>query len=370
MSDENVINKGNISDLLSEIDLLLDGLDKLNILITSAQITKTIFVSGIQSILNEKINFIHTLGCEYSYIDEKEIDRAIFLSQNPNNIIVVKEPAVNLIGTLTSIIKQKEAGANIEIVNREIDCINIARDNPNKNVILFSCGFEPINPNVAGLITIAKQESIKNLYVLLSNKLLPAAVKNLLNSQYKIDGYLVPGDIAIIIGMKAWRFVSDEYKIPASICGFEPFDILCSLKSLITQILNGESLLVNNYSKLVHNESNPLAQEKTFDVLIPKSAVWNAYGVIPFSGLTFSSEFVDFDANNLSEFIPFDKQETKCIASKILTYKNLPTDCKLYKTCCTPQNPVNTCMAVENGLCYLFYSIDQSLIPKLDAPII
>lgn len=355
------LNEKNISsELLEKIEQHLSKLKSPSILITSNQITHSIIINGIQKLYENKISFIHTLGCPYCYSDKKEIDSAIRLSHNDNNIIAVNNDALKIIGSNSSLEQ-----CNAKVINKEIDCIDLAKENPNKQVILFSCGFETTIPNIAGVVIKAKEENISNLKIILSNKLTPPAIRNLLNKHIKIDGYFAPGDLSILVGLQTWNFITEESKIPVVVSGFETIDILNSIETLLNMLVNKEYQVINNYSALVNEKGNPLAQEITYKVFAPKTTEWYGYGLIPFSGLTFNPEYADFDALKDFDFPEEEQKPTECICKEVLSLKKSPKECSLYQNICRPETPQDTCMSLENALCSIFYRTETQLVPDL-----
>ena len=57
-------------------------------------------------------------------------------------------------------------------------------------------------------------------------------------------GFLCPGHVATIIGERGFRFLAEDYGMPAVISGFEPEDILLSVYALLRQIREGGQLLM------------------------------------------------------------------------------------------------------------------------------
>lgn len=354
-------------ELLAKIDELIKNKPAPNILVTSSQMTKAIIHSGISKLYEGKINFVYTLGCPYCYTPTSEVDTVLELIKDKNIILVIKPKSISLFGTESSIKAQKQLGANIEIVNREIDCLKIAQNNPEKEVVFLSAGFESDTPSIAGLIMEAEMQLVKNISVILTNKLLAPAVRNLMTKTKKIDGYLAPGDISIITGTGAWNFIPDEFEIPVVISGFEKTDILYALENLLGMINDNKKEIINAYSALVSDTGNPIALDKTFKIFMPKTTVWKGYGLIPFGGLTFQEEYSKYDAYKKFDIKEKMEQDLSKGCNNIATLKKMPQECERYKKDCTLEDPKSTDMSSEDGLCYIFCKADSVLLPDLKA---
>ncbi|MEW5821589.1 MAG: hydrogenase formation protein HypD [Cyanobacteriota bacterium] len=364
---EKLLHNNISKELLLKINDHLDKIVRPSILITSHRMTDSIISNGIQQLYQDKINFIHTLSSPICYTAKSDIDKIINWSQDSKNIICLKDGFEDLIKLQMYLSRTTQDLTNIKFINREIEGLKIAKDNPERKVILVSSGFETEIPNIAGCILEAKKDSISNMYVLLLNKLIIPAIKNLLNRPIKIDSYIAPGDISIVVGLKTFEFITNEYKKPVSIGGFDAISILCSIESVLNMLVNKEVKIINNYSNLVNQAGNQLAQEKMYEVLTPKTIEWEGYGLIPFSGLTFTSEYSTFDALNKFEHLESELLPGDCICKNILAAKSLPANCNLFKNECTPEKPRGLCMMLKEGLCSIVYNSETRVIPDVES---
>lgn len=343
-----------IKNILTSIEEHLSSSEKLSILVTSSTMSKVLISLGIEKLFNDKLIFFHTLGCVNCYTSKNEIDYAIELAQNRANVLLIKQENFNIFGTNSSFKQEKDFGAHIFVIQNEMDCIQFTKDFPDKQIYYFSAGFESNTPSVAGLVIAAKERRIKNLKVLLTDKLLPPALKNLFNKPINIDGYLAPGDLTILIGMQSLEFIPKQYDCPVVVSGFEPLEVLHALETVIKMKLNSEYKIVNSYSNLVNNQGNPLAQEKTYFIFTPKTVNWYGYGLIPFSGLGFQNEFKEFDGLVDLELTQQLYKDTGCICREVLSLKSHSFECPLFNQTCTLETPKNSCMALNNGLCKIY----------------
>lgn len=358
------LDKDKFKELLKKIDHHLLKIQKPSLLITSDKMTQTIINSGIQELYKDKIEFIHTLSTPYCYVSLMDIDKALYLAQKEDNTLVIKEPVLNLIGSETSFQQLQQDGKSIIVVKREIDVLEVATNNEDKNVIFFSADYETNSPSLAGLIIEADQINVQNLSVLTHNRLLPPAVRNLLGMSKPIDAYIAPGDITILIGMQPWDFMPDLYNIPVSVGGFNSLLLLKSIESVLSMLVSKYNSVINNYSDLVTNSGNPIAQNKTYKVFSPKTVEWQGFGLVPFSGLSFNSEYVFFDANEKFDFSPL-KPGKQCPCNEVLKASIKPVECEYFMSKCNPESSLGSSMALENGICNIVYKSQSISIPDI-----
>jgi hydrogenase expression/formation protein HypD len=49
------------------------------------------------------------------------------------------------------------------------------------------------------------------------------------------------------------------------------------------------------------------------------------------------------------------KEHPECLCGEVLQGIITPTDCPLFKTVCTPENPVGPCMVSIEGTCHTYF---------------
>jgi hydrogenase expression/formation protein HypD len=260
-------------------------------------------------------------------------------------------------GTYSSLQKERADGSDIRVVYSTFDALEIARGNPDKKVVFLGVGFETTAPTIAATIIEAKRSKIKNFFVFSAHKTVPSALDALMHiTEVKIDGFILPGHVSVIIGTRAYNGLFEKYKIPCVVTGFEPMDILQSISVLIKQMESGVPELVNGYPRAVASNGNEKAQKIMEDVFEPFDASWRGMGIIPGSGLKIRKRFSSFDAAKMIEFTAPESRDPKgCACGEILTGVKIPPECPLYKKVCTPMNPVGPCMVSSEGTCAAYY---------------
>ncbi|WP_208346273.1 hydrogenase formation protein HypD, partial [Aetokthonos hydrillicola] len=185
--------------------------------------THSIFKYGIEEILPDVVELIHGPGCPVCVMPKGRLDDAIAISQNSNVIFATFGDAMRVPGSTTSLLQAKAQGADIRMVYSPLDSLQIARDNPKKEVVFFALGFETTAPSTAFTILQAESEKLNNFSMFCNHVLVIPALKALLNNpDLQLDGFIGPGHVSMVIGTDPYKFISEQYHKPIVVSGFEP----------------------------------------------------------------------------------------------------------------------------------------------------
>jgi hydrogenase expression/formation protein HypD len=319
--------------------------------------TVAIMKNGLRQLLPTTVEMLSGPGCPVCVTANADIDRAIALSQLPDVIITTFGDMMRVPGSYSSLQQARAHGADIRIVYSTRDALQVARDNPGKSVIFIGIGFETTAPTIAISIIQAKIQNIENFYVLCLLKLCPPVMKALLQlGEIKLDGIICPGHVSAVIGSNPYHFIPRDYKVACAVSGFEPLDILLSVAMLVEQIETSRPGVEIAYRRGVSPDGNKRALElidRSYEV---DSAAWRGIGSIPDSGLKLRKEFQQFDAGLAFTLNLKPVQETEgCICGDILRGVKAPSDCKLFRKVCLPENPIGPCMVSAEGACSAYY---------------
>jgi len=324
--------------------------------------TNCIFKYGIRNLLPDNIEIVSGPGCPVCVTPQFYVDHAIKLAERKNTLITTFGDMLKVPGSNSNLLKQKSITNNISLVYSPFDALNIARKNPGKDVVFLSIGFETTSAPIALVTQKAKRENIKNFFVLTANKTIVEALYSLSKDpSTNIDGYIFPGHVSTIIGMKPFNKLCVNCKIPGVIAGFEPLDILYSIIELIHSITNKLFCCKNLYTRAVNFDGNPVATKKINDVFKKCDSEWRGLGNIPNSGLELRKAYKSFDAQNLIKYSSgLTNQPGYCECGSILKGTKKPTDCKLFGNSCIPGNPIGACMVSSEGTCAIYYKYTSS----------
>ena len=319
--------------------------------------TQAIGRFGIRKLLPENIRLISGPGCPVCVTSARDVDLALHLSSLPDVIFATFGDMLRVPGTGgDSLQKRRAEGCDVRVVSSADECMGIALTHPRKEIIMMGIGFETTAPTIAAVVASCRKRSIKNLTVFSVHKIVPPAIHALLNDPLlNIDGFLCPGHVSTMIGTAAYQIIPDQGRA-AVITGFEPVDILEGIWMLLQQIERGKAEVAIQYSRGVKPEGNTRAMALLMSVFETTDAGWRGLGTIPASGLALRSEFSGFDTTK--KFLVPDIQTDDppgCSCGDILRGIKLPHDCPLFKTVCTPVNPVGPCMVSSEGTCSTYY---------------
>ena len=319
--------------------------------------TVAIFKHGIRQFLPEKVNLLSGPGCPVCVTPNADIDKAITLTQNTEIILATFGDMMKVPGSYSSFQQVKAAGADIRVVYSVLDALRIAEDNPGKSVVFFGVGFETTAPTTASAIIEAERLGIDNFFLLPVHKLIPPAMKVLLDTdEVHIDGFICPGHVSTIIGSQPYEFIPREYGIPCVVAGFEPLDILQAIDMLLEQVVAEESRVDIQYRRAVRKEGNPVALEYLSMVFEVTESTWRGIGVIPKSGLRLAQQYKRFDAECAFKIVLRPPKEAKgCRCGDILRGVCTPPECRLFAKGCVPEHPVGPCMVSSEGTCSAWY---------------
>lgn len=304
---------------------------------------------GIRSVLPERLKVVMGPGCPVCITPQGEIDAAVELAERGCIVAtygdLVRVPGSN--GTLES------SGGDIRIVQGVHKAVEIA-EQTDREVVFISVGFETTAPTVAATL-LANPPA--NFSILSCHRLVPPAMKWLLaQGEGKIDGFLLPGHVCVVMGYQEY----EQFPVPQVVAGFEAEDVLLGLLMLVRQVKEGRTGVENAYPRAVTREGNVKAQQVMYQVFEPCDVEWRGFPVIPQSGLRLREEFAGYDAQRKFD-LTFKKvtKPSACICDRVLRGVAEPSDCALFGKVCTPRTPVGPCMVSHEGACKIWQTYHQ-----------
>jgi hydrogenase expression/formation protein HypD len=321
---------------------------------------------GLPDLLPANVRMVHGPGCPVCVLPIGRIDMAIELALKRGVILcsygdTLRVPASHNL----SLLKAKAQGGDIRMVYSTLDALQIARDNPGRDVVFFAIGFETTTPPTALAILQAAKEQLANFSVLCCHVLTPAAITHILESPevqqwgtVPIDGFIGPAHVSTVIGSRPYEPFAAHYRKPVVIAGFEPLDVMQAILMLIAQVNEGRAEVENEFSRAVSRDGNKKAQERMAEVFELRTAFeWRGLGIVPESALKIRESYSAFDAERRFKMDYTSVPDNKaCECGAILRGVKRPQDCKIFGTVCTPENPVGSCMVSSEGACAAHYS--------------
>ncbi len=319
--------------------------------------TVSAFRSGLRSMLPANLKLLSGPGCPVCVTAQRHIDAAIELAGRNSAIIATYGDMMRVPGRLGSLEGLRSRGARVRVVLSARGALRIARENPDDHIVFLGVGFETTAPATAATVLEAERDGVENFSVLACHKLVVPAMDALMASgDVPVDGFLCPGHVSVIIGANAYLPIVQRYATPCVVAGFEIEQMLAGLVRLVRQIVLCEARLENVYPAVVRANGNQTALSLLRRVFVVADTPWRALGVIPYSGLEFSSEFTRFDAmRRFGISLGLDEDHPACRCGEVIQGKSEPAECSLFGTACTPSNPIGPCMVSGEGACAAWF---------------
>lgn len=320
--------------------------------------TVAAFRSGLRALLPEAVSLIAGPGCPVCVTPNGYLDRAIAIAREPDTMVATFGDMLRVPGTQSSLEREKASGANIRIVYSPMDALAAAKANPGSRVVFLGVGFETTTPAVAWTLRKAREENVANYSVLCAHKTIPEAMAALLaGGETRIDGFMCPGHVSVVIGSGAYCTLCERFGIPCVVAGFEAYDMASAIRMLVCQVRDSRADVEVQYSRSVSEHGNASAQAACAEVFEKCATEWRGVGVIPESGLRIRREFGDHDAAQVFAHVrvPEAADSPGCICGEVLRGVKTPPDCPLFDTACTPADPVGACMVSTEGSCAAYY---------------
>ncbi len=333
---------------------ILQGYDgrKLRIMEVCGTHTHEIFRLGIRKLLPESIELISGPGCPVCVTPVGFIDEACCLALEKGCVICTFGDLIRVSGTEMSLAGARAQGAQIKTVYSPLDAVELAKKEPDKQVVFLAVGFETTTPSACLAVEKAKAAGLDNFSILCANKTMPNAYQALKGSA---DAFLFPGHVNAITGNAACRELCKQ-GVSGVVAGFTAKELLTALAVTVTLLQKDEPFFVNCYPRVVKDEGSPAAQRLMEKVMQPCDSEWRGLGMIKMSGMTLRDEYADFDARKKYSLPEMKgKPNPACRCGDVLQGKCKPSDCKVFGKVCTPQHPVGACMVSGEGACSAYY---------------
>ncbi len=319
--------------------------------------THSLIKNGILQVLPEEVTMIHGPGCPVCVTPLHLIDKAIYLAEKEGVILCSFGDMLRVPGSEKSLLEAKAGGADIRILYSPLEAVNIARSNPDRQVVFFAVGFETTAPANALSVVHAQKLGLTNYSILASHVLVPPAIEAIMSDEEtRIDGFLAAGHVCTVMGLEEYYPLAERFQVPIVATGFEPIDILQGILMVVKQLEEGRAMVENQYARSVREEGNLRAKEIISRVFQVQDQLWRGIDVIPNSGWGLREEFAAFDALKKFE-VRLEQvwENEECIAGDIMKGIKKPPECPQFGKACTPQMPLGAPMVSSEGACAAYY---------------
>jgi hydrogenase expression/formation protein HypD len=321
--------------------------------------THAIYKHGIEDLLPPEVELVHGPGCPVCVIPMGRQDDAIAIAERPEVIFTTFGDMLRVPATRGSLLDAKARGADVRMVYSPLDALKVARENPDREVVFFAIGFETTTPSTALTLLRARGEGIRNFFAFANHVTIIPAIRAILDSpDLRLDGFIGPGHVSTVIGLRPYRFIAREYGKPVVVSGFEPLDVLQGVYLVLRQLAEGRSEVENQYTRVVREAGNPRALQVIAETMELRTTFeWRGLGFISQSALKLRAAFADWDAEIRYDVPGVRVADPKaCQCGEVLKGVIKPWECKVFGTACTPDHPIGTCMVSSEGACAAYYN--------------
>jgi hydrogenase expression/formation protein HypD len=324
--------------------------------------THSIIRNGIDQLLPPTVRLVHGPGCPVCVTPLETIERALAIAAKPGVILASFGDMLRVPGSSKDLFMARSEGADVRIVFSPLEALQIARDNPQKEVVFLAVGFETTAPANAMAVWQAAREGIGNFSELVSQVMVPPAMSAILSSPGNlVQGFLAAGHVCAIMGWEEYEPVAERFHVPIVPAGFEPVDLLAGILQVVEMLEDGITGVVNAYGRVVSREGNPQARKIMNEVYEVADRPWRGIGVIPASGLVLRESYANFDAEKRFDVGHIAPQESPlCRSGEVLQGHLKPSECEAFGRECTPMTPLGATMVSSEGACAAYYKYHRN----------
>ncbi|MDN0199213.1 hydrogenase formation protein HypD [Streptomyces sp. S.PNR 29] len=319
--------------------------------------THSIIRHGIDQLLPDQVELIHGPGCPVCVTPLEVIDKALAIASRPNVVFCSFGDMLRVPGTDRDLFRVKGEGGDVRVVYSPLDALEIARREPDKEVVFFGIGFETTAPANAMTVHEARRLGIGNFSLLVSHVRVPPAIEAIMRApDCRVQAFLAAGHVCSVMGVAEYPELAERHRVPIVVTGFEPLDILEGVRRTVRQLERGEHRVENAYPRAVREAGNPAALRMIEEVFEVTDRAWRGIGVIPDSGWRLSEAFRAYDAEYRFDVGDVRTVESpECRSGEVLQGLIKPNECPAFGTTCTPRNPLGATMVSSEGACAAYY---------------
>jgi hydrogenase expression/formation protein HypD len=319
--------------------------------------THTILKFGIDQLLPAEVSLVHGPGCPVCVTPLEMIDKAVAIASRPDVTLASFGDMLRVPGSHGDLLSVKARGGDVRIVYSPLDAVALAQRRPERQVVFFAVGFETTAPANAMAVWQANQLGLRNFSILCSHVRVPPAMEAILGAPgNRVQGFLAAGHVCTVMGTREYEPIAAKYRIPITVTGFEPLDLLQGVAMTVTALEEGRFGVENQYARSVVPDGNRRAIALIEEVFETCDRAWRGVGTIPGSGHRLRAAFTSFDAARRFAVEDVTAPEPEaCVAGQILQGRLRPTECAAFGTACTPEHPLGAPMVSTEGACAAYF---------------
>lgn len=312
---------------------------------------------GLEDALDDMLELIHGPGCPVCVTPGEVIAEAIALANDPNVVLVSFGDMLRVPGPTGSLVQARAKGADVRMVYSPLDAVKLAATLPAREVVFFAVGFETTAPATALAVLQAQKLGLRNFRVLAHHVRVEPGMRAILeNSKCRVQAFLAAGHVCTVTGFAHYQQLVTDFQTPIVVTGFEPVDLLAGLTLCAELLESGRAELRNAYARSARFDGNAAAQRLIANVFEIDTLPWRGLGPIRDGGLSFRSEFEQFDARRgLSRLSHGPGDDVECRSGDVLSGLIKPPACPLFGNACMPDQPRGAPMVSSEGACAAYF---------------
>jgi hydrogenase expression/formation protein HypD len=313
---------------------------------------------GIDEELRDCVELIHGPGCPVCVTGLDAINLAQQLAQQSNVLLCSFGDMLRVPGSCGSLLDVRANGGNVRGVYSPLDAVQLARQQPQTEVVFFAVGFETTAPATALAVLQAAALGLANFSMLVAHVRVQPAMQAVMQSpNCRINGFLAAGHVCTVMGYESYHAFCQQFGVPVVITGFEPIDLLQGILACVQQLESHTTRVENCYQRSVQLHGNRQAQDVVGQVYRVCDQTWRGLGKLPQGGLTLREEYAAFDANKrfAATSQPEPLESAICPSGQVLSGQIKPPECPHFGVDCTPLHPLGAPMVSTEGACAAYY---------------
>jgi hydrogenase expression/formation protein HypD len=328
--------------------------------------THSLLRHGIEAELAGVVELIHGPGCPVCVTPVAAIDFAQELALRPDVTLASFGDMLRVPGSRDTLLGVRASGGRVQIVYSPLDAMNLARREPQRQVVFFAVGFETTAPATALAVLQAQRLGLENFSLLVAHVRVQPAMQAIMQAaDCRVQGFLAAGHVCTVLGCESYAEFTQRYQVPVVVTGFEPVDLLEGILECVRQLEAGACQVSNQYARSVRDAGNRTAQDLVGQVYQVADRPWRGLGIIPAGGLVLRPEFRQFDAEQrFGTTWPVPVVECgNCRSGDVLAGRIKPTECPGFGTRCTPDSPLGAPMVSSEGACAAYFRYRRRALP-------
>jgi hydrogenase expression/formation protein HypD len=319
--------------------------------------THNLLRHGIDTELAGVVELIHGPGCPVCVTAIEAIDFAQQLAARPGVLLTSSGDMLRVPGSRGSLLDVRAAGGNVRTVYSPVDAVELARRDPNRQVVFFAVGFETTAPATALAVLQAARLGLDNFSMVVAHVRVQPAMEAIMSSPgCNVNAFLAAGHVCTVIGFESYDEFVARYHVPVVVTGFEPVDLLRGILASVEQLEAGEARIENCYGRSARPAGNAVAGDIVWQVYEICDRPWRGLGTISAGGLRLKCQWAQFDAALRFGGLPLAVIESnECRSGEVLAGQIKPSGCPSFGSRCTPEQPLGAPMVSSEGACAAYY---------------